>query len=209
MTDIRLSLMHLSRHCIDERTMNQQGFESSKEVLDKYKAAARIVGTPVPFPYTHMLNTLVFFFVYCTPIVYSGDFKSGKGWVATFLVVFCAYGLLEIGVKLENPFGYDDVDHDLEDFGKKMSKESDCIMKVCRNKEQGRDPVMQNMLLPPTFASEAGEGGAKPPPALPEEDFKGYGFRMGGREKEKVKTPEKKSKARPTLNPMLGGSKKS
>jgi hypothetical protein len=92
-----------------------------------------------------MLNTLVFFFVYCTPVVYHGDFASGRGWIATFLVTFCAYGLLEIGVKLENPFGFDDVDHDLEDFGRKMSKESDMIAKITAKEYSAKNSFLQEV----------------------------------------------------------------
>ncbi|GMI14962.1 hypothetical protein TrLO_g10419 [Triparma laevis f. longispina] len=206
-TEIRCACLQLSQYMINPKGLTVQIFESSKQVMDFYKATSRIVGTPVPFPYTHMLNTLVFFFVYCTPVVYHGDFGSGRGWIATFLVTFCAYGLLEIGVKLENPFGFDDVDHDLEEFGRKMSKESDTIARVTGKEYSGKSALLKEMYTPPAWrrrhmaqlvkiskAAERGDG-----------EFSGFDEGSLGAKKEEKKGP---SMARRTLNPLLGASKK-
>ncbi|GMI12092.1 hypothetical protein TrVE_jg1784 [Triparma verrucosa] len=203
-TEIRCACLQLSLYMINPKGMTIQVFESSKAVMDFYKAAARIIGTPVPFPYTHMLNTLVFFFVYCTPVVYHGDFASGRGWIATFLVTFCAYGLLEIGVKLENPFGFDDVDHDLEDFGRKMSKESDMIAKITAKEYSAKNTFLQEMYAPPSWRRRH----MKDAIAAMKRDEKGgfEGFDEVVKRDEKVQKGP--SMARRTLNPLLGASKK-
>ena len=109
-------------------------------------------------------------------------------------------------MKLENPFGFDDVDHDLEDFGGKMSLESDCIMKVSRNAEH-RDPHMEEMFKPPSFGGGGGGGSGGKQAA---DEFVGFSGSHSRKEKEREPEREKKkAKSRLTLNPMLGASKKS
>merc|ERR1719440_2196529 len=95
--------------------------------MDQYKAASRIVETPMPFPYAHMLAVIVFIFVYITPFLYAGPFMSGEGWLATLMLAFCFYGIQETGSKLENPFGWDDIDHNLERYGMSMCLETELI----------------------------------------------------------------------------------
>ena len=79
-----------------------------------------------------MLNALTFVFVFATPFVYNGPLDSGEGWISSLLVCFCCYGLLEIGEILENPFGFDEMDLDLQNFGKSMVVESDVIALTAR-----------------------------------------------------------------------------
>jgi len=129
MTEMRLGCGELSSYISEhERGFMQTEFlTSSKEVMDHYKAALRIVQTPMPFPYAHMLSVIVFAFVYITPFLYAGPFASGEGWVATMMLAFCFYGIQETGSKLENPFGWDTIDHDLERYGMNMCEETELI----------------------------------------------------------------------------------
>ena len=129
MTEMRLACGELSAFISDHERgfMMSEFLESSKEVMDQYKAAARIVETPMPFPYAHMLAVIVFIFVYITPFLYAGPFMSGEGWLATLMLAFCFYGIQETGSKLENPFGWDDIDHNLERYGMSMCLETELI----------------------------------------------------------------------------------
>jgi predicted membrane chloride channel (bestrophin family) len=43
--------------------------------MDALKSAERIVTTPIPYQYLHMLNILLFFFVYSVPFVFTANFK--------------------------------------------------------------------------------------------------------------------------------------
>ena len=87
----------------------------------------------MPFAYSHMLSTLVFIFVYVTPLLYCGPLPTGQGWFSSLVITFCCYGLLEVGICLENPFGWDETDLDLEKFGKVMALESDVIAVTARS----------------------------------------------------------------------------
>ena len=71
MTEMRLACGELSAFISDHERgfMMSEFLESSKEVMDQYKAASRIVETPMPFPYAHMLAVIVFIFVYITPFL--------------------------------------------------------------------------------------------------------------------------------------------
>ena len=129
MTEMRLACGELSAYISEHERgfMLSEFLQSSKEVMDQYKAAARIVETPMPFPYAHMLAVIVFIFVYITPFLYAGPFMSGEGWLATMMLAFCFYGIQETGSKLENPFGWDDIDHNLERYGMSMCLETELI----------------------------------------------------------------------------------
>lgn len=108
--------------------------------MDLLKFADRIVTTPMPFAYYHMLSMLVFIFVYVTPLLYCGPLETGQGWTSCIVITFCCYGLLEVGICLENPFGWDETDLDLEKFGKVMALESDVIAVTART-ERGLKSV--------------------------------------------------------------------
>merc|ERR1719230_787045 len=129
MTEMRIASSELAEFVSEHERgfMLSEFWESSKEVMDQYKAAVRIVQTPMPFPYAHMLSVIVFAFVYITPFIYAGPFASGEGWVATMMLTFCFYGIQETGCKLENPFGWDAIDHDLERYGISMCLETELI----------------------------------------------------------------------------------
>ncbi|GMH82801.1 hypothetical protein TL16_g09383 [Triparma laevis f. inornata] len=127
MTQMRILSQRMSFYIQDSTSFSLNFMESSKEVIDLLKTANRIVTTPMPFAYSHMLSALVFIFTFITPLLYCGPMETGNGWISSLALTFCAYGLLEIGICLENPFGWDAMDLDLESFGKSMALESDVI----------------------------------------------------------------------------------
>ncbi|GMH91024.1 hypothetical protein TrVE_jg5011 [Triparma verrucosa] len=127
MTQMRILSQRMGFYVNDPTSFSLNFMESSKEVIDLLKTANRIVTTPMPFAYSHMLSSLVFLFTFITPLLYCGPLETGNGWISSLALTFCAYGLLEIGICLENPFGWDTMDLDLEAFGKSMALESDVI----------------------------------------------------------------------------------
>ena len=69
-------------------------------MLNALKSAERIVTTPIPYQYLHMLNILLFFFVYSVPFVFTANFK----WITPFpscVVALAFYGVNEIGRCME------------------------------------------------------------------------------------------------------------
>ncbi len=75
----------------------------------------RIRSTPVPFPYTvHLRRALV---VYAATVPFA--FASEFGWLcvpATLIVTFILFGIEELGVNSEDPFGFDPGDLPLEAY---------------------------------------------------------------------------------------------
>ena len=92
-------------------------------VLDALKSAERIVTTPIPYQYLHMLNILLFFFVYSVPFVFTANFK----WITPFpscVVALAFYGVNEIGRCMEDPYSWEDPCHDLSGVGWRIYTET-------------------------------------------------------------------------------------
>ncbi len=80
-----------------------------------WEALIRIVTSPTPFVYRHMLATLVLLFVFTFPF----GLVKGLGIIvvpASVVMCFGLYGLLVLAQELENPLGWDDNDIDLTGF---------------------------------------------------------------------------------------------
>ena len=122
-----------------------------QELLDASKACQRIVDTPLPFTYTLILGVLLFLFVYSLPLTYwSRDDYSSRTWyhmsglIPSVVTSIFFYGVMQIAIEIENPsvagvfllllrgrvtrararFNFADVDHDLDDFAKKLHEET-------------------------------------------------------------------------------------
>ena len=98
-------------------------FRDLRVVLDALKSMERIVTTPIPHQYLHMLNVLLFFFVYSVPFVFTANFK----WVTPFpsaVVALAFYGVNEIGRCMEDPFSWEEPCHDLSAAGWRSYREN-------------------------------------------------------------------------------------
>jgi putative membrane protein len=84
-------------------------------LLDYIGACERIHRTPIPFAYmVHLRRALI---LYCFTLPFA--LVDALHWwtvVGTFLVSFVLLGIEEIGVEIEDPFGYDANDLPLERF---------------------------------------------------------------------------------------------
>jgi putative membrane protein len=84
-------------------------------LVDYIGACERIQTTPLPFAYMVHLRRALILYCYSLPFALVNDF----GWVAvplTFLVAYIFFGIEEIGVEIEGPFGTDENDLPLERF---------------------------------------------------------------------------------------------
>lgn len=57
-------------------------------VLAAFKTCERIITTPIPYQYTHMVNLVLFFFVYSAPLIFTVTFK----WITPFPSAILALG---------------------------------------------------------------------------------------------------------------------
>jgi putative membrane protein len=90
-----------------------------KSLVDHLGGCERIRKTPLPFAYVvHLRRALV---IYCFSLPFA--LVEPLGWEAVLAVLFISYtffGIEEIGVEIEGPFGTDDNDLPLEDMCKSI-----------------------------------------------------------------------------------------
>jgi ion channel-forming bestrophin family protein len=82
-------------------------------LIDYLGACERIHKTPLPFAYVVHLRRALILYCFTLPFALVEDF----GWgtiLDTLLVAYVFFGIEEIGVEIENPFGEDDNDLPLE-----------------------------------------------------------------------------------------------
>lgn len=76
------------------------------KLMDNVGGCERILKTPIPPAYVIHLNQLVL--IYC--LILPFQFVKDLGWwtgIFVAIVSFALFGIEEIGVEIENPFGYD------------------------------------------------------------------------------------------------------
>ena len=84
--------------------------------MESLAGCERILRTPVPFAYAQHIKTLVAIFCFTAPFTMS----DAMGWltpIASGLLAFSLFGIDEIGVEIEDPFGYDANDLPVDAIG--------------------------------------------------------------------------------------------
>lgn len=84
-------------------------------LVDHLGGCERIRKTPLPFAYVVHLRRALVIYCFTLPFALVGDF----GWftlVAVLLVAYTFFGIEEIGVEIEGPFGNDENDLPMEDI---------------------------------------------------------------------------------------------
>ncbi len=79
------------------------------DLIDLWGGCERILKTPVPFAYAHHIKSFLTIFCFTAPFTLVGI----MGWYAPLaagVVAFGLYGIDEIGVEIEEPFGRDEND---------------------------------------------------------------------------------------------------
>jgi putative membrane protein len=91
------------------------------DVIDLWGGAERILKTPVPFAYAHHIKGFLTLFCITSPLALV---DAMQWWTpaAAAIVAYGLYGIDEIGVEIEDPFGYDPNDLDLDGAGQTIAK---------------------------------------------------------------------------------------
>ena len=92
-----------------------------EQLVDYLGACERIHKTPLPFAYVIHLRRALLLYALSLPFVLVESF----GWgtiAATFAISYIMFGIEEIGVEIEDPFGYDDNDLPLEQICEGIEK---------------------------------------------------------------------------------------
>ena len=82
-------------------------------LVDYHSGCERIVRTPIPFAYAQHIKLFVTLFCFTVPFAIV-DAMKGYTPVAAAIFAFALFGIDEIGVEIEDPFGYDDNDLPIE-----------------------------------------------------------------------------------------------
>ena len=106
-------------------------------IMNAFKSCIRIMETPVPMPYRHLIGLLSVIFVYALPWLmaarnqqryfFSNDRILSKifaGWIEALLVTIGYMGVIVLAAQFQNPFGYDRLDLDLSRYGKMVHDET-------------------------------------------------------------------------------------
>lgn len=91
------------------------GDQNVQLLIDYLGSCERIHRTPLPFAYMVHLRRALILYCYTLPLALVRDF----GWwtiPCTLLVAYILFGIEEIGVEIEDPFGEDENDLPLEEF---------------------------------------------------------------------------------------------
>lgn len=80
--------------------------------LDAQETLYRIVTTPVPYPYSWILNVMLVVFIYSVPFLY--DSYRGGSYFGTTILVLAYFGCQRIAEQCENPLEWDACDLDVE-----------------------------------------------------------------------------------------------
>jgi putative membrane protein len=78
-------------------------------LVDYHSGCERIVRTPIPFAYAQHIKLFVTLFCFTVPFAIVDAMKLYTP-VAAAIFAFALFGIDEIGVEIEDPFGYDDND---------------------------------------------------------------------------------------------------
>ena len=98
-------------------------YSQTEQVLDAWQGMMRIVTTPIPYTYLHMVQYLVFFYVYSAPFVFSASFDYIT-FLPSVIVTLGFYGINQIGISLEDPFSWIEPRHDMSSVGNRIMKEN-------------------------------------------------------------------------------------
>lgn len=78
-------------------------------LVDYIGGCERIVRTPIPFAYAQHIKLFVTLWCFTVPFAIV-DAMHGATWFASAVLSFALFGIDEIGVEIEDPFGYDSND---------------------------------------------------------------------------------------------------
>lgn len=91
------------------------------ELIRLWGGAERILKTPIPFAYAHHIKGFLLIFVISSPFA----LLDSMGWYTPLGVAIIAYGLFgidEIGIEIEEPFGYHANDLPMDGIGEVIAR---------------------------------------------------------------------------------------
>ncbi len=100
-------------------------------LVDQWGGAERIMRTPIPFAYAQHIKSFLTIFCFTSPFAMVETMR----WytpIAAALLAFGMFGIDEIGVEIEDPFGYDPNDLPLDVIGKRIDEDTALLVRERR-----------------------------------------------------------------------------
>ncbi|HLO51726.1 MAG TPA: bestrophin family ion channel [Kamptonema sp.] len=118
-----------NRNCLDvyRLTAMQQLINI---MVDALGGCERILKTPIPLAYAIHLKQLLLLYCLSLPFQLVEDLGWGTGLVVA-LVSFTLFGIEEIGIEIENPFGHDPNDLPLDSICATMQRNIEDLISLC------------------------------------------------------------------------------
>ncbi len=91
------------------------------DLVDQWGGAERILKTPVPFAYAHHIKGFLMIFCLTAPLA----LLKSMGWytpLGAAIIAYGLYGIDEIGIEIEEPFGYDVNDLPMDGIGETIAR---------------------------------------------------------------------------------------
>jgi ion channel-forming bestrophin family protein len=102
------------RNCVDVYQLTAMN-ELLNSMIDTLGSCERILRTPMPLAYAIHLKQLLLLYCFALPFQMVKDLTWGTGPIVA-LVSFTLFGIEEIGIEIENPFGHDANDLPLDNI---------------------------------------------------------------------------------------------
>jgi ion channel-forming bestrophin family protein len=139
------------------------------KVESAWRSCCRIIDTPFPFVYNHLLHFMLFIFCYLVgPIVYAQELR-GRTFLLDYILCIVAsggvsllfYGTNAIGQEIENPFGWQKNDHNISRFCKILNKEMGKMLEWHMNKMMVPESSGQALVIPKASLSHSNASNAQ------------------------------------------------
>lgn len=91
------------------------------DIIAQWGGAERILKTPVPFAYAHHIKGFLMIFCLTSPVA----LLETMGWytpIGAAIIAYGLYGIDEIGIEIEEPFGYDINDLPMDGIGETIAR---------------------------------------------------------------------------------------
>jgi putative membrane protein len=105
-------------------------------LLDAMGGCERILRTPVPFAYAHHIKGFLTLFCFTVPLALL-DSMGLYTPLAAAIVAYALFGIDEIGVEIEDPFGYDANDLPLDVIGDNLAIDLEQLVSPATGVDQG------------------------------------------------------------------------
>lgn len=117
-----------SQNCIDVYQLTAMQ-KLVNNLVDTLGGCERILKTPIPLAYAIHLKQLLLIYCFALPFQMVKDLSWGTGLVVA-LISFTLFGIEEIGIEIENPFGHDANDLPLDNICATMQRNIDDLLSL-------------------------------------------------------------------------------